>query len=155
MSLPSRSPRSATRPAVSPKRITSASTRDRGEKPCVPRCNDSSRLVLPAPFGPTTRISPALSSTSSLAYERMLRRETVWTISRLRRRLSTPTVEVVRALPAQPFAFGTVSSHRRQPQPLLPRQSDRHDQVRRVVFAALDHRGSQRGDQLQPDLIRR
>src|SRR5205807_7034991 len=123
MSLPSRSPRSATRPAVSPKRITSASTRDRGEKPCVPRCNDSSRLVLPAPFGPTTRMSPGSSSTSSLAYERMLRRETVWTIS--------------------------------QPQPLLPRQPDRHDQVRRVVFAALDHVMSQRGDQLQPDLIRR
>ena len=51
--------------AASPKRISCASVRVRGEKPCVPTCSDSSRFVLPAPFGPTTSTRPGVSPSSS------------------------------------------------------------------------------------------
>jgi hypothetical protein len=69
------------RAAASPKRISWASERVRGEKPCVPTCSDSRRFVLPAPFGPTTRTTPGSSASSSRAYERKLRSETSATIS--------------------------------------------------------------------------
>jgi hypothetical protein len=62
-----RRPCSAIRPACSPKRRSCASDRVRGENPCVPTCNDSSRFVLPAPFGPTTSTSPGSRSRSSRA----------------------------------------------------------------------------------------
>ena len=57
-------------PPPAPKRTSCASARVRGEKPCVPTCSDSSRFVLPAPFGPVTSTSPGSSSSSSFAYER-------------------------------------------------------------------------------------
>ena len=47
-----RAPRSRPQQPASPKRISCASLRVRGEKPCVPTCSDSSRFVLPAPFWP-------------------------------------------------------------------------------------------------------
>ena len=53
-----------------PNRISCASLRVRGEKPCVPTCSDSSRFVLPAPFRPTTRTTPGARSRSAVAYER-------------------------------------------------------------------------------------
>ena len=53
-----RVPRTAMRAARSPKRISCASVRVRGEKPCVPTCSDSSRFVLPTPFGPTASTRP-------------------------------------------------------------------------------------------------
>jgi len=49
-----------TRVAAAPKRTTRASRRVRGENPCVPTWIASSRLVLPAPFGPTIIVSPGL-----------------------------------------------------------------------------------------------
>ncbi len=49
--------------------------------PACPTCSDSSRFVLPAPFGPTTRTSPGSRPRSSRAYERMLRSATSRTIS--------------------------------------------------------------------------
>ena len=52
---------------VSPKRISSASERVRGENPWVPTCSDSSRFVLPAPFAPTARTSPGSRDSSSRA----------------------------------------------------------------------------------------
>ena len=74
-----------------PKRIKLASLRVRGENPWVPTCSDSSRFVLPAPFGPTTSTSPGSSSSSSRAYERKSLSETLATISRPQgRRLTTP-----------------------------------------------------------------
>ena len=54
-------------PQPPPRRISCASARVRGEKPCVPTCSDSSRFVLPAPFGPMTSTSPGTSSSSSRA----------------------------------------------------------------------------------------
>jgi hypothetical protein len=36
----------------------------------VPTWSDSSRFVLPAPFGPVTNTSPGSSSRSSFEYER-------------------------------------------------------------------------------------
>ena len=77
-----RRPSSRIRAAVSPKRISSASDRVRGEKPWVPTCSDSSRFVLPAPFGPTASTSPGSSASSSRAYERKFARKTDSTISR-------------------------------------------------------------------------
>ena len=53
-----------------PKRISCASLRVRGEKPCVPTCSDSSRFVLPVPFRPTTRTTPGARARSAVAYER-------------------------------------------------------------------------------------
>ena len=53
-------PASATRDPFSPKRISWASARVRGEKPCVARWRLSSRFVLPAPFAPTARTRPGL-----------------------------------------------------------------------------------------------
>ena len=55
-----RRPLNATRAAVSPKRISCASWRVRGENPCVPTWSDSSRFVLPAPFRPTTSTTPGV-----------------------------------------------------------------------------------------------
>ena len=55
-----RTPSSRMRAACSPKRISSASERVRGENPCVPTCSDSSRFVLPAPFAPDRENQPGL-----------------------------------------------------------------------------------------------
>ena len=66
-----RLPRATTRAASAPKRTSWASARVRGEKPCVPTWSDSSRLVLPAPFGPTTSTMPG----SSVEIERRVRAE--------------------------------------------------------------------------------
>ena len=65
--------RRRTRAAVSPKRISCASWRVRGEKPCVTTCSDSSRFVLPTPLRPTTSTIPGSSARSSDAYERYWR----------------------------------------------------------------------------------
>ena len=70
---PFRVPSTTTRAAVSPKRISCASCRVRGEKPCVATCSDSSRFVLPTPFRPTTSTIPGASARSSDAYERYWR----------------------------------------------------------------------------------
>ena len=78
-------PYKAIRPARSPKRTSCASARVRGEKPCVPTCSDSSKFVLPAPFGPTTSTSPDSRFKSRRAYDRTFRSETVETIRRASR----------------------------------------------------------------------
>ena len=70
---PLRVPSTTTRAAVSPKRISCASCRVRGEKPCVTTCSDSRRLVLPTPLRPTTSTIPGSSARSSDAYERYWR----------------------------------------------------------------------------------
>ena len=63
-------PSTDTRPADSPKRISCASVRVRGEKPCVATCSASSRFVLPTPLRPVTSTMPSSSTRSSDAYER-------------------------------------------------------------------------------------
>ena len=55
---PARVPSIPIAAACAPNRISCASLRVRGEKPCVPTWSDSSRFVLPAPFRPTTRTTP-------------------------------------------------------------------------------------------------
>ena len=64
------SPSTAIRAPSSPKRISCASDRVRGEKPWAATCRLSSRFVLPAPFGPTASTIPGSRSSSSDAYER-------------------------------------------------------------------------------------
>ena len=63
-----RVPRTAMRAARSPKRISCASVRVRGEKPCVATCSDSSRFVLPTPFGPTASTRPGLQARARAAH---------------------------------------------------------------------------------------
>ncbi len=58
------------------------SWRVRGEKPCVARCSDSSRFVLPTPLRPTTSTTPGARSRSSDVYDRYWRSVTRSTISR-------------------------------------------------------------------------
>jgi hypothetical protein len=64
MTAISASPVTEARAAEQPKRISCASVRVRGEKPCVATCSDSSRFVLPDPFGPTARTIPGSSASS-------------------------------------------------------------------------------------------
>ena len=47
---------------------TARRSRVRGEKPCVPTCSDSSRFVLPAPFGPTDEHDPRLQARARAAH---------------------------------------------------------------------------------------
>jgi hypothetical protein len=68
--LDARDPATAMRAALSPKRMSCASARVRGENPWVATCSDSSRFVFPTPFGPTMRTSPGSSRSASDAYER-------------------------------------------------------------------------------------
>ena len=46
-------------------KVARVSAQVRGEKPCAATCRLSSRLVLPAPFGPTARTIPGSRSSSS------------------------------------------------------------------------------------------
>jgi hypothetical protein len=54
----------------------------RGEKPCVPTCSDSSRFVLPAPFGPDGEHEPGSQLELEPAYERKSGARPSETISR-------------------------------------------------------------------------